>query len=318
MIGFIRRYGVLAPIVLIGLLTTISFVFTAGCGYFSASRKETEQLYEDIGSSKSSFKKSMVFLPFDNNVPWSNIILDDFFSKELKKIIEKECGDVRVVLPGDPGFPDSFRQLKRQEDGEPDNYALAAAGRGSGVNLVLNSRLAGIRHIIKDTGMLWFAKQIHLARLQMNVTIWHTGTGAKLLDITIFQDIKIEEAEGIQIESEKMPGAIVLTDALLEISETAGKKTSEVLKFIPWEGYVSRVDGNRIVLPFGKASGLRKGSVLTVFNGSQETEGKSGKRFFILGAKIGKITITDVFADRSDAVLKDGGPITPDSVVRTR
>lgn len=318
MIGYIRRGSILAPIALIGLLMTVSIVFVAGCGYFSASRKEAKQLYDDIGSSKGSLEMRLVFLPLENNVSWSKIDLDALFSEDLKKALEKECGNVSVVLPEEPGFPESYYQLPRNKNGELDNYTLAVSGRGTGVNLVLNGGLMSIRHIIKDTGMLWFAKQVHLARLQMDITLWHTGTGAKLLDETIFQDIKIEEAEGIQIESDKMPGTILLTEALLEISDTVAKKASEVLKYIPWEGYVSRVDGNRIILPFGKASGLRKGTVLTVYNGSQETKGRLGKRFFVLGEKIGSVTVTEVSADRSEAVLRDGGPITPNSIVRKR
>lgn len=305
-----------ASVMLAGLLISVSAILFTGCGLFSGAGRETKQLYNEIGDSEGSLIKTLVVVPFENNAQLPRTDLMAPFLKKLKSAIEKECDQVRVLLPDSPGFPARLKQLQRQKDGEIDNYALALSGRASGVNLVLSGRLVGIRHIAEDRGALWFTKTHHLARIQMEVAVFHTGTGAKLFDKTVFYDIEIEEPEGLRIEKKEMPDTIVMADALANIAETIGEMGYDVFKFIPWEGHIIGVEGDRLVLSSGEPSGLKKGKVLDVFSVDKVTTGKEGRRFFIQGGKIGRITLTAVYPDRSEAVLKEGGPIPPGSVAR--
>lgn len=317
MIGLFRRSNVFpAQILLVGLIVSVSVFFVAGCGLFSSSRKETNQLYKNVDGPGGSLIKNLVFLPIENNVPWSNIDLDVSYPEELKGVVEKESGRVRVLLPGAPDYPAGFKQLPYDEDGDMDNYTLAVAGQVSGVNMVLKGRLVGIRHIIKDTGMLWFAKQVHLARLQMETTVFHTGTGAKLLDKTVFQNVEITEEEGNRIKKQEMPNTVSLSETMTKIAEATGESIGQVLKHIPWEGYIKSAEGDHVVLSFGEASGLRKGRNLKVYRVDTVTEGRAGRRFFVQGEVVGRITITAVYPDRCEAVVKNGGPFPAGSVVR--
>lgn len=314
---WMRRFnGFPAPVVLIGVLMSVAVLLLAGCGLTLPNKKLTERLYKQVRGSDGSLIKTMVVLPFENGAKWSHADLDDTFLVDLQSYIEKQCRHVRVILPNSPGFPARLNQIPRKEGDVIDNDALALAGRASGVNMVLTGRLAGIRYMTKRTGMLWFVKNRHLARLQMDIAVYHTGTGALLVDKTVFHDIEINKDEGARIEAKEMPGSVALPEALSEIAEITGEMVCRVLGNIPWEGYVTRVEGNRIVLPFGASCGLTKGKTLQVFGVEKVKEGKTDRSFFALGVKIGKISITKVNPDSAEATLKSGGPIPPGSIVR--
>lgn len=302
----------------IGLLLTVSVLFVSGCGIFSSAKRETKLLYKGVGGSPGTYQRMMAALPFENNAQWAAIDLNAAFAQELKKSIEAECKGVSLLLPGSPDFPDRFNDPAYTADGEPDSLALAASGQASGINLVLAGRLAGIRHVTEDRGMFWFAKVVHMARIQMEIAIYHAGTGAKVLDRTVFHDIDITEAEGELIDAGEMPKAVPLNKALTEISETLGKSAHSVLKYIPWEGYVSSVEGEKIVLSAGASCGLKKGRELTIYTVDKVAVGESVQTFYSPGSEAGTITVTAVYSDRSEAVVKDGGPILPGSVVRAK
>lgn len=305
-----------APIIWAGAAIIAAAVFIAGCGLFSGDGRITKHLYKGVGNSKGSLIKTLAVLPFDAGEQWSGVDLETHLLKALKSAIEKECDHVRVLLPDSPGFPAGLKQLKPQENGEMDNYTLALSGRVSGVNLILFGRLVNIRYLTEDHGMWWWAGTRHLARIQMEFAVFHTGTGAKLFDETVIENIKIKEAEGRQIKENKLPDTVQLTDTLAEIAETIGEIGDTVFNFIPWEGHVAEVNGDRLILSSGESSGLKKGKVLDVFSADEVTKGKSGRRFFKEGNRIGSITLTAVYPDRSEAVLKEGGPIPPGSVAR--
>lgn len=306
------------PVLGIGLLLAVSVLFVSGCGIFSSAKRETKLVYKDVGGSSGTYQKMMVALPFKNEVQWAGIDLNAAFAGELKKSIESECSDVSILLPGDPDFPARFNDPATTADGEPDSAVLAASGQASGINLVLACRLVGIQHVTEDRGFFWFAKVVHLARVQMAATIYHTGTGARVFDRNVFHDIEITEAEGELIGAGEMPKALPLNDALAEISGTLGKSAHRVLKHIPWEGYVSSVEGERIVLSAGAACGLKKDRELTAYNVEKVTVGENAETFFSPGNEAGRVTVTAVYPDRSEAVVKDGGPILPGSVVRAK
>ena len=306
------------PMIRTGLLLAISVLIASGCGMFSSTRRETKLLYKGVGGSSGTCQKVMAALPFENDVRWAETDLNAFFAQELKRAIERECSDVNPILPGSPGFPARFNEPVRRADGVLDSASLASAGQASGINLVLSGRLVGIRHVTEDRGMLWFAKVVHLARIQLEVAIYHTGTGAKVFDRNVFHDIEITETDGGLIDAREMPKNIPLDAALTEVAEAMGKAAHRVIKYIPWEGYVISVEGGRVVLSAGESCGLKKGRELKVYTVEKVEVDETGQHFFSPGPVAGRITVTAVHSDRTEAVIKDGGPILPGSVVRVK
>ncbi len=310
----IRRRSMVyrVPVALIGLLLAISLICLSGCGVFSRSAGETKQLYEGLDDSTGVYTKIMVLLPISNDVQWLSADLNSHFGPELRNAIQAECSKIEVLPPEDPNFPARFSQA----EGDLNGDELGAISRASGVNMVLSGRLVGIRHEMEDQGMFWFAKVAHLARIQMEVAVYHAGTGAKLLDKTVFRDIDISAPEGAPIDVEEITGTVALSEALSDIAETMGKEVCNVLGHIPWEGYVVSVEENHIVLSAGESSGLKKGKILRVYT-TNSTTGEGGVPSFIApGKPTGSITVTAVHADHSEAILMDGGPIFKGNLVR--
>jgi hypothetical protein len=191
-------------------------------------------------------------------------------------------------------------------------------GQATGGNLILSVRLVDMRHVTEDRGMFWFAEIAHIARIQMEFAIYHAGTGAKINDRTFFQNIDISATEAELIDADEMPGGLPVEEALTEIAGKMGMAANNVLKHIPWEGYITSVDGDRIVLSAGELCGLKKGTLLKVFNVKEITVAETGQRFFSPGEEVGAVTVSAVYPDRSEAVVKDGGQILPGSMVRTK
>ncbi len=307
-----------APMAFIGLLLVVSMIVVSGCGVFSSARRQTKLLYKGLPGPTGDYRKIMVVVPFENDVTWLTSNPEASIIQPLKEVIETKGDRIRVLLPDDADFPARFNQLGRLENGELNPSELTAAGQASGVNLVLSARLAGIQHLTQDRGMFWFAKVVNVARVQLEVSIYHTGTGVLLLDNTLFHDIDISEDEAKQIDAKKMPATVALSDALKEMAESMGQAACNILNRVPWEGYVTRVDGDHIFLSAGESCGLKTGKVLRVFDTQQVTDEQDGQHYSAIGNEIGRIAVAAVYADHSEAVLKDGGPVHPGDLVRAR
>jgi hypothetical protein len=285
---------------------------------FSSAKKQTKMMYKGLEGSAGAYRKTMAVLPFENNAPWVAADLNDAFAGTLKKEIESGSGRVHMLMPGSPDFPARFNEPPYKGEGELDSTALVKAGQAAGINLVLSARLVDMQHVTEDRGMLWFAEIAHVARIQMDFAVYHTGTGAKLNDTSIFQDIDISETEGNLIDADEMPGGLPLEQALTDIAEEISLAANNILKRVPWEGYITRVDGDRIVLSAGELSGLDKGDLLKVFKMKQVTIEEAGQHFFSPGEEIGEVAVSEVYPDRTEAVVKNGGPIPVGSMARAR
>jgi hypothetical protein len=311
------------PAVLIGLLLAVFLVYASGCSGLAKTNRDTKKLYKGLNDSQGVCDKTLLFLPFDKEVNWLPADLDASLALKLAEKIEKECSKVHTILPDDPTFPDRFTKTPRLAGGDPDSAALAADGRASGINMVLSGRLASIRHVTEDRGMFWFAKTAHIARLQLEMAVIHTGTGAKLIDTTIFRDIDISEEEAGLINAAAPSGPTALPEALTDISEELadiseelGNAICKVLSHIPWESYVTGVENSQVVLSAGEACGLEEGMILTVYT-AREVAGEDGSSNYIApGETAGTVTVTAVHPDYSEAARKTGGPFLPGSIVR--
>lgn len=288
----------------------------SGCGTVATAKREAKTLYKGTDSQGTAYRKTVAARPFENDVPWVPADFSTTFMPLLRDAVEKESDRLRVLLPEDTDFPGRFNQTELLGAAEPDSHALAAAGRDAGANMILTAKLSGIRHETEDRGMFWFAKVVHVARIQMQISIVHSGTGAVLLDRSVFHSIDITEAAGSRIDDGEMPDDLPFEDALSEISETMGKLAGNVLRYIPWEGYVSRMEGDRVTLSAGQYSGLETGEQLAVYD-TVSTTGDNGRQQFIIpGGQIGSITVTAVYDDHSDAVATEGGPFSSGNIVK--
>ena len=98
-------------------------------------------------------------------------------------------------------------------------------------------------------------------------------------------------------------------DVFLKISEEIGEKICNAVNMPPWQGYITSVTENNIIISSGKKVGLVPGVVLEVFTTGEIIEGVDGHRFFTPGHKTGEVKLTTVYADSCEAILYTGSDI---------
>ncbi len=286
----------------------------AGCGFFSRpfAGDENKLVYGELDNGKGPYQKTMAVLPLGSRVPWIQGDLTAPFPTLFKTALAKEDKKIRMLLPGQEGFPGSLKA----NDGTLDARTLSALGRESGINLVMAGRLAGVRDTSYEKGFLWRRKLHHVIQFQLDYTVYHTGTGAKILDQSIFYDVDIPKDQADFLKSGKLPSAVSMPKVLSDMALQAGETLQDVLKYIPWEGYVNTVEGNRVTLSFGSSCGLKVEDSLTLYSPGSALSGMAGEQFSAPGTEVGKVKITTVSPNRSEGVLTGGGPVRPGSILR--
>jgi len=164
--------------------------------------------------------------------------------------------------------------------------------------------------------MLWFKGQETTARCQFEMSVFHTGTGAKLVDEALLHHVEVETADFESLKAGAIPDASLLAMAFSEMAEQLGEQLCDVLRDVRWEGSITSVEGNQVVIPFGSESGFQVGDQLAVYALKEILEGASGHRFFVPGFKTGEIEVTAVYANRLEATVLDGAATQPNSLVR--
>jgi len=107
-------------------------------------------------------------------------------------------------------------------------------------------------------------------------------------------------------------------DVFLKISEDVGEKICNAVNAPPWQGYITSVTENNIIISSGKKVGLVPGAVFEVFTTGEIIEGVDGHRFRTPGRKIGEVKLTAVYADSCKADFYTGSDIMEGCSVKTK
>jgi hypothetical protein len=149
----------------------------------------------------------------------------------------------------------------------------------------------------------------------VSIEIYDTETGAKILFQSFRRKVEIEEVDYELMRSE---GKMILPDmneTLSELINEMGETICWAIEDQPWNGFITAVDGDQIILSSGSQSGLEPGDEFEVFDTSRILEGQNGQRFFYHGLKTGEIRIVDVEPNKARAVIvSDKGIKTGHSV----
>jgi hypothetical protein len=261
--------------------------------------------------SGSEYKQQVAIASFKtiNADPHNRI--KSFFDKGLSANLSEYCKGVLIVGGGGSTGEKSataglLANPPRLANGEVDAYATAFIGRQLGVNAIIIGSLQSVRRVDELSGILWNKETIHEVRLAVRIEVFQSLTATKILDSIYRRDVPIDELSYDQGETPadwKMPN---LDEALSDMLEEAGADVCDSLLDQEWAGFISAVQGQKIVIAAGSRVGLKPGLKLTVFDSTQTIEGVGGQRFFLTGDDIATIEIVSVTEDRSEAKQIDG------------
>jgi hypothetical protein len=158
----------------------------------------------------------------------------------------------------------------------------------------------------------------------MQIDVYDIDTGTKILDRKFNSILDFGEQEQVGdeefIESEIVEKKVtpeIIKEAIQRIMPDIVDGICAALADYSWKGYVVSTFNNKVTISSGSDSGLVSGNILEVYE-RNIVEGTQGHRFFIPGIKTGEIQLTEVYPDRSEAILISGSFVKEWSAVIPR
>ncbi len=282
-------------------LLPVLVLSVSGCSPVSAVKQQTRKVAEVITFSGGGYKKVVGIMPLENDSfiqksDFETLFKDPFFDR-----LERICPEVIWLKPGDPDGPGPLDRAPRLASGGIDNLALARRGKALGLHAILLAGLLNVDAEQKEKGFLLFRDTHYYGRVQLNIAVYSTETGAKLLDEIVTLQREVDGAEYDAIASKDAAGVYELAEALEEIADTGAEMSCETLRETGWKGYVVNVEGERISFAPGREAGVRTGDIFEVFDSGEIIENRFGQRFLLPGKKTGEIRVTTVKNGKAEA-----------------
>ncbi len=289
------------------------FLF-AGCSSLYSKNNKSGNLT----IKNSDLAKKIGIAIFENKTSFKDRSYEIVFQEYLIESITDSCSDNLFVKPGDAGYPDFLVKLPRNETGSIDNLSLAQLGRQSGMNAIVTGEIVGVTGKEEKRGIIFFKDLRQFIYFQVKIEVYGTGTGVKLVDERYSEEIEIDELELELFKKKEVVSMPEVDDVFLKISEDIGEKICNAVNIPPWQGYITSVTENKIIISSGKKVGLVPGAVLEVFTTGEIIKGVDGHRFYMPGRKTGEVKLTAVYADSCEAVFYAGSDIIEGCSVRIK
>ena len=287
------------------IFSLICLFLFAGCSSLSSNNKKSGYLT----IKNSDLAKKVGIAIFKNKTFFKDRSYEKVFQEYLIESITDSCSDNLFVKPGDAGYPDFLVKLPMNGNGSIDNLGLAQLGRQAGMNAIVTGEIMGITGKEEKRGIIFFKDLRQFIYFQVKIEVYDTGTGVKLIDERYSEEIEIDELELELYKKKEIVSMSEVDDVVLKISEDIAEKICDVINILPWQGYITSVTENNIIISSGKKVGLVPGAVLEVFTTGEIIEGVDGHRFLMPGRKTGEVKLTAVYADSCEAVFYTGSDI---------
>ncbi len=306
------------PFIYVAFALFAFVAFISGCTAYSSVSRKTKNITRGFKGLDKDLKKIIGMAPFNNRTPFSDQNLETNFYETLIRAIESKCPGILILHSAAAGYPEFLDDLPGQAAGKMDNLELAKNGRAFGLNAIMTIALTGIKDFEAEKGFWWFKDKHYFFRIQMNIKLYDTETGTKLLDEIISRDVEVEEFDVELFKNRNSFDLFLLEGAFEYFSTTTADKTCDALVVQPWKGYIISISGDKAILSSGAGSGLAPGRVLEVFDSSEIIQGADGQRFIMPGPKTGRIKITAVYDYSAQAVIDAGSEARVGNVVKTK
>jgi len=295
------------------LFSLICLFLFEGCSSLSFKNKSG-----NLTIRNSDLAKKVGIAIFKNKTSFKDRSYEKIFQEYLIESISDSCSDILLMKPGDAGYPGFLVKLPMNETGSPDNLGLAQFGRRAGMNAIVTGEILGITGKEEKRGIIFFKDLHQFIYIQVKVEVYDTQSGVKLIDERYSEEIEIDELELELFKRKEVVSISEVDDVFLRISEDIGEKICNAVNIPPWQGYITSVTENKIIISSGKKVGLVPGAVLEVFATGEIIKGVGGHRFYMPGRKTGEVKLTAVYADSCEAVFNAGSDIIEGYSVRIK
>jgi hypothetical protein len=308
-------------------LILLTVIFTAiGCETSqTVVRKTTEtitqttrDLSRKMALSDEDLKRKVAILGFENDTLREAQHIQEIFHNGLPEYLGNQCQGIILSNPGTGGLLDQLKETPNLTSGLIDGYALAILGRQVGLNAIVTGSLEDIRVIEDSQGILWTKDKLHLVQIFIRVEVFETRTATKILDNTVDRRIELDDLDYQMTQDAELNQLPEFHETLNLLLSDTGDRICNAVRDQPWDGYITKIEGDRYIIPSGTNVGLKIGDILEVFDSSRTMEGVGGQRFFIPGLKIGVIEIVTITEDSLEAKLVSGEDIKKGSTVRRK
>ena len=279
--------------------------------------KTTQKITRNIRFSDDDLQRLAAVVGFENKSLYRAEDFAQLFRKGIPEYLNNECDDVTVPDLGTGEDVERLKGLPMLKSGRVDNFALATIGRRLGLNAVVTGSLNDIGLITEKQGLI-LKDTLHSIQMLVSVQVYDTETGTKVLDENFNRKVEIEELDYDLMRSEERLILPDLNETVSDLLAEMGERICWAIEDQPWNGFITSLAGDRIVLSAGDMSGLRPGDEFEVFDNTRILKGRDGQQFFVHGKKIGEIRIVAVESDRSEAVVISDNGIKAGSSVRVK
>lgn len=302
---------------MIAAIAVMSVVFlvtaTTGCTMFSTMTRATRNVTADFGSD-NDLRKTIGMASIGYRTFSEGRSLEALLQDRLIEDMKSLCPNHIIITSEHTAYAELLRSPPRHASGEINNFALSQEGRLLGLNAIVTGAPVDISEEVEERGLLWFKDTVTYARIRLAIDVYDTSTGAKLFGENSIRRIKVDPASIHKIEGKQYQRIDGLVAEMLDAADEISEKICQRVTLQPWKGYVTSVDGNRIVLSAGSDIGLKAGDRLTVYDSGRTIAGIEDQRFYLPGQIIGELNITTVSRNRADAVLVSGKGVAPGSL----
>lgn len=296
-----------------------------GCSFSGTVEKTTDNIVKStrkftrgFTASDSNLNRTVGIIEFSNKSQRASRDFEDIFQKGLPEYLGNKCKNLLVETAATSAALGQLKELPRLPSGEVDNFALSIIGRQLGLNAVATGSLEDIRMTSELRGILWTKDTHYDVQVYIRLEVYDNQTATKLLDDTFMRKIEIDELEYQLIRKNETISMPELNETLNKLVSDVGDSICEVVKDQRWNGFITKVDGDKLVISSGSRIGLKPGDILEVYDSSRTMEGAGGQRFYVPGLKTGEIEISVLTEYEAEATLVSGDSIQPGSTVRRK
>jgi hypothetical protein len=303
----------------------LALVLGTGCEtYDSASKtvksatQKVQDVYKDVVPWESAggdkLRKRVVVAPFldQANLGEEKVArLRAEFNAMLEADKSLVVHDIKAVAP-------TRAKIRSPKYGIVTDPDLEKRAEAMGMNVLVTAIVNPVEIEYRRVGYYpfrWLKKELEVSMV-VNATDLINGT----LFLTSLESKKVKVPKELQEDKaiEEIMGHEDFTEAVNSILDREASAVRRALGNHPWGGKVLSVSGDKVMISAGEDVGVAVGDIFEVFERGKPIRAAGGTHIFLLGAKVGEVSVTQIMKEHSAATPLSNTPIQAGQVVRLK